>query len=131
MATDPQSLLSAANLYQGYGASGYQLDLMILALLAQISKQQNPMIATDPQTLLTAASCYQCFGADPYALKLMMLALLAQIVNNGISGGGLGSGIVFGNYGGSQPNFTPASGTGAAFDTSIGRPWFYYNGAWN
>lgn len=36
-----------------------------------------------------------------------------------------------GNYGGGQPNFTPAGGFGVAIDTSNGRVWWYYNNQWN
>ena len=88
MATDAQSLLAAASQYQGYAASGYQLGLMKVALLAQIAQQLNPMIATDPQSLLSAANCFQCYSAQPFMLQLMELALLAQIVNAGVAGGG-------------------------------------------
>lgn len=37
-----------------------------------------------------------------------------------------------GNYAGGQPSFTPAAGLlGIAVDTSNGRLWLYYGGAWN
>ena len=56
----------------------------------------------------------------------VIIYLLCQIAN---SGGG--SGLTCGNYAGGQPNFIPASGCAIAVDTSINRPWWYYNGQWN
>jgi hypothetical protein len=79
VATDPQSLLTAAQCYDCFGSSTYMLDLMKVALLAQISLAKNPANNVTPQGLLAAANCYQCFGASEYMLKLMELALLAQI----------------------------------------------------
>lgn len=57
----------------------------------------------------------------------VIIYLLCQTANSG----GTGSGLTCGNYGGSQPTFTPASGCAIALDTSNGRPWWYYNGSWN
>jgi hypothetical protein len=127
-ATDPQSLLAQAKCYNCYGTPG-ELMLMKLALLQQIALSLNPMAATDPQSLLDQAKCYNCYGTSGL-WALFELALLQQIAVNG-SGGGTGTGATFGNYGGGQPNFTPASGTGLAVDTSDGAFWEYYNGAWH
>ena len=80
MATDPQSLLTAAACYQCNGASPYQLELMKLALLAQIAQGLNPAIKVDPQSLLTAASGYAGYASSVFELKLMELALLQIIV---------------------------------------------------
>lgn len=45
--------------------------------------------------------------------------------NNGIQGGSA-------NYSGGSPSFTPAAGVlGMAVDTSNGRLWLYYSGAWH
>lgn len=45
--------------------------------------------------------------------------------------GSLGGGVVSGNYGGVAPAFTPTTVAEIAIDTSNGRPWWYYNGAWH
>jgi hypothetical protein len=90
IATDPQTLLAAANCYQCFGATPYQLQLMKLALLADIVKSNNAMAATDPQSLLASANCYQCFASNPFMLQLMELALLNLVVQGGTGGGGSG-----------------------------------------
>jgi hypothetical protein len=56
--------------------------------------------------------------------------LLVKILQAILAGGG---GVVYnaGNYGGSQPNFTPSGSTGFATDTSNGRFWQYWSGAWH
>src|SRR5208337_1812875 len=86
MATDPQSLLTAARCWECFGASRYQLQLMKLGLLVNIVNGN--MAATDPQSLLAAAKCFMCYASTPYMLDLMELALLAQISNQGGTGGG-------------------------------------------
>lgn len=83
MATDAQSLLTAAECYQCYGASGYMLTLMKLGLLQQFVRAVNPMADTSPQALLSQAQCYDCNGGSLYSLQLMELALLAQIAAGG------------------------------------------------
>ena len=124
--TDPQSLLAAAKCFDCFG-QGSQLELMKLALLAQIAKTQNPMTATDPKSLLAQANCFSCYASSPFMLSLMELALLNLIVQN------LNPDccIVFGHYGGNAPNYTPVSGNGAAFDIDNGRPWYFFEGTWN
>lgn len=79
------------------------------------------------QQLLDAASQYQTIASDSTAQQVIIYLL------NQITGGGgvSGSGITFSNYGGGQPTFTPATGGGAAVDTSTGRFWLYFNGQWN
>jgi hypothetical protein len=53
---------------------------------------------------------------------------------NGGAGGGSGgtatNGVFSGNYGGGQPNFTPTATQAIAIDTSNGRVWNYWSGAW-
>jgi hypothetical protein len=80
VATDPASLLAAAAGYESYASSPYMLDLMKVALLAQISLAKNPANDVSPAGLLKAASCYECSAASPYMLQLMQLSLLVQIV---------------------------------------------------
>jgi len=36
-----------------------------------------------------------------------------------------------GDYGGAEPNWTPAGSAGQAIDTSTERVWLYYSGAWH
>lgn len=36
-----------------------------------------------------------------------------------------------GDYGGGEPNWTPAGSAGQAIDTSNERVWQYYSGAWH
>ncbi len=95
-ATDPQSLLSEASCYNCFGTNG-ELQLMKLALLAQLVQGQNPMADVTPQGLLDQAKCYQCFGMGGM-WQLMELALLAQLV-----GAGLGNGQLVA-YSGNDPN---------------------------
>ena len=130
MATDAKTLLSQANCFACYAASSFDLRLIRLALLVGIVNGTSSM-ATDPKSLLASAQCFACYAANPYMLELIEIGLLVQILQGGSVGGG--SGIVFGAYGGAQPNFTPASGQGVAIDTSPGftRLWIYVNGAWN
>jgi hypothetical protein len=74
-------------------------------------------------------------GTTPVRSDTLRLLLVKDVNSGGGSGGGGGGGtasnITFGHYAGGQPNFTPASGVGAAFDIDTGRPWYYYSGAWN
>lgn len=51
--------------------------------------------------------------------------------NYGSGSGSSGGGLVEGDYGGGQPDFTPASGAGIAVDNSNGHVWLYYGGQWN
>lgn len=96
MATDPQTLLSAANCYTCQLPGEWQL--MKLSLLRQILLQLSPMADTSPQALLSQANCYNCYG--PGLWPLLELALLSQIVNQGMGGGS--SQIVA--YTGANPN---------------------------
>lgn len=76
MATDPQSLFSAAPCFTCYTPG--QLSIMEVVLLSQISLAKNPANAVDPKSLLAAGACYACYGTMEQ-LELMKLALLAQI----------------------------------------------------
>jgi hypothetical protein len=101
---------------------------MQLPVLIYIFSQIAGMSA-NASTLVKNAACLNCI---PPAMQLPVLISLAyQILVAG--GGGLvvAGGITFGHYGSNAPNFTPASGTGAAFDIDGQRPWYYYNGAWH
>lgn len=84
-------------------------------------------MACDPKSLNALASCLACLSEKQ--LLAINAYLLCQISTGG--GGAGSSGITFGNYAGGQPNFTPATGTGAAVDTSNQTFWVYDNGAWN
>jgi len=124
MSAATDGLMAPAVCIQQCIPEGFQLPVLITLFgqIAGVSMNTNALIAS-------AVCIQQCVPKD---MQLpVLIALAQQILNGGVATGGIGVGIVFGNYGGSQPTFTPASGTGAAFDTSIGRPWFYYNGAWN
>ena len=77
MATDAQSLFTAANCYFCQGVSIAQA--MKLALLAQISVAHNASNKTDPATLIALGSCYACYGELLSMGDLMELALLKQI----------------------------------------------------
>lgn len=87
------------------------------------------MSALDPQSLLAAGQCYACFGNSPALLDLMELGLLNLIAQS--LGTVASNAIVFGNYGGAAPTFTPASGNGVAIDSVTGQLWEYYGGAWH
>lgn len=78
----------------------------------------------------------QCIPAG-YQMAVL-IALIADAISSGgtIGGGGGGGGTVggeirAGNYGGTIPNWTPASGVGIGFDTSDGTQYNYYSGAWH
>jgi hypothetical protein len=58
----------------------------------------------------------------------VLIWLFCQIAANGA---GSGTGATFGNYGGTTPNFTPASGTGLAIDKDTDTLWEYHDGAWH
>jgi len=126
MATDPQSLLSTAACYDCYLA---QYNLLKLALLRQLVLNLNPMAATDPQSLLSQANCYSCYSAQWALLELALLSQAVTLLSSGGSGGALSP--TCGNFGGGQPNFTPASGCANAVDTSNGRIWWFWSGAWH
>jgi hypothetical protein len=57
-------------------------------------------------------------------LKKMLVLILAG------GGGGAGGGVPTGNYAGGQPTFTPTTAGAVAIDSSNGRIWWYFNGAW-
>lgn len=61
-------------------------------------------------------------------LKKILVLLAAG--GGGGGGGGGGSGVTTGNYAGGQPNFTPTTAGAVAIDSSNGRIWWYFNGAW-
>jgi hypothetical protein len=65
--------------------------------------------------------------------KLDCLYHIEQRILGALTDGGGGSGFTFGNYGGgpNEPTFTPATGEGAAVDTSDGTVWYYYSGSWH
>jgi hypothetical protein len=120
-----QTLITEAQGLQGIGGELEALQVMVMLL----AKYAGPPYSTMTGTQLTlAASPYQACAGRLEALQVIIY-LLDKLVNGGGSSGG-GGGIQSGNYGGGQPNFTPASGTGAAIDTSDGELWFYYNGGW-
>ena len=58
-------------------------------------------------------------------------AIITHLLCQLASGAAGSIGTTFGNYGSVEPNFTPASGTGVAVDTSDGTVWYFYNGGWN
>jgi len=128
MATNSQSLLTAANCYAGFGDNSYMLRLMKLALLNQIAT--GVTLATDPQSLLTQAKCFACMGDNGYMLQLMELALLAQISANG-TGGAPGGGVTAGT---GAPSSTPTSSGALYIQTDsipAGQIWEWYSGAWH
>lgn len=104
MATDAQSLLSAANCYLCYGGGKGTLDLIKLGLLRQILLANNSMADTSPQALLAAANCYACYAPSPGLMKLLELGLLAQIVNAGGASGLSGNGPPTITYPAGPPN---------------------------
>lgn len=79
----------------------------------------------DANTLMAAASAAGYTAMPPRQMDAVEVYLLCSLSN------GSGSGFTFGNYGGGEPTFIPASGEGAAVDTSDGTKWYYYNGAWH
>ena len=99
--TNPQTLLAAADCFACYGESPAQLQLMKLALLAQLVKTTDPSMDTSPNTLLAQASCFACYANSPGLMSLMELGLLNLIAQNG--GGGGGSGQIV-PYTGADPN---------------------------
>jgi hypothetical protein len=109
------------------------VQLLRIALLQIIANTVASSMATDPQSLISAAnvSGYNAAGmcSQSDLLELSLLQIIANNVSGG--GGGGGGGVTTGNYGGSQPSFTPSSGAGVAIDTSNGRIWWYYSGAWH
>lgn len=64
-------------------------------------------------------------------LLFKMLTTLNNLGGGGGGGGGTVGSVVFGNYAGGQPTFTPAAGVGLAVDTSNGTLWQFYNNAWH
>lgn len=99
-ATDPKSLLAAADCLACYGTSPAQLELMKLGLLSQLVQAIDPSMDTSPKTLLAQAQCFACYGNSPALLSLMELGLLAIIAQTG--GGGGGTQVVA--YTGADPN---------------------------
>lgn len=88
--------------------------------------------ATDYQSLLGSPNVACFLSMPPGIQRVLELALLQLIVDNiGSAGGGGGSGVTTGNYGGTTPSFTPSTGSGIAIDSSTGNLWAYYNGQWN
>lgn len=134
MATDAQTLLTAAQCYACFASNDYTIQLMKLSLLRQILLAQNPTAMTDAQTLLDQAKCYQCHGSNSYMMQMMELALLAQISNNG-GGGGTGSGSVLSGAGLPTviyPAGPPGGGTNALYtDSNTGILYSWYGGAWH
>jgi len=61
----------------------------------------------------------------------MQSAIISYLLCSLVSGAAGSIGTTFGNYAGVAPNFTPASGTGVAVDTSTGTVWYYYSGSWH
>jgi hypothetical protein len=121
IATDATSLGKQAGQYDAI--SGPMLaKWAIIWLLQQIAG--NTMNA---QQLITQAQAYQAISG-PMLADWTIIYLLTQI---SISNGGSPNGVTSGNYGGGQPNFTPVSGTAIAIDTSNGRQWAYWAGAWH
>jgi hypothetical protein len=106
----------------------------LLAISAYIKCQtlNGVSVNCSPETLLASAVADGFF--EPGISMKQLLAINAyldcQINNTGGGGGGGGTGVQCGNYAGGEPTFTPAT-CGVAVDTSNGRVWWYYNGAWN
>lgn len=80
---------------------------------------------TSAKSLLATATG---LGYDALSDRDLRECLLVAAQSGGSPSGGS---IMFGNYAGVQPNFTPAGGTGIAIDTSNGTQWSYYNNSWN
>jgi len=76
VATDPQSLLTAANCFACVSSANSD-QMLELALLVNILTGLNPMAATDPQSLFTQSKCFLCLGVSQF--QALKLALLAQI----------------------------------------------------
>jgi hypothetical protein len=128
MAYDFQTLLSSVTDYAASGeVSGPQL--LKLALLKSIAATMAPTMPTDYQSLLSNTNVPGWLScAYPSVGQLLELSLLSIIAGGSVGGG---ASITTGNYAGGTPNFTPASGTGIAIDTSNNRVWWYFNGGWN
>lgn len=71
-------------------------------------------------------------GTTPLAVNptRVIEVKILNALNGGAGGGGGSGGLVQGHYSGGQPNFTPSSGVGIAFDQDTGRVWNYFNGVW-
>jgi len=76
MPTDPASLLAQGACYACYGLSTVQI--MRLALLAQISVQHNSTNVTTPAALLAQGACFACYTNGDVG-SILELALLVQI----------------------------------------------------
>lgn len=85
----------------------------------------------DIPTLLrqACANGFDLVAEDTVLTRGIILQLLCNFSDSG--GGSVGTGATFGDYGGSTPTFTPASGSGLAIDTSNHTFWEYDNGAWH
>jgi hypothetical protein len=127
MFSTPENLQQEAACWACSGATT-QAQLYRLALLSRIARLLAP-VNTDTQSLMDHAKCVVCSGALSQA-EAMEIALL-DMVYGLIASGGIGGGVICGNYGGGNPTFVPASGCGVAIDTSNDRIWWYYNGTWN
>ena len=123
--TSAQTLLAAASCYQCNTPNAYGLGMIKLGLLRQILLSLNSMADTTAQTLLSAASCYQCYSANPYMLQMIELGLLQTIAQAGLN-------VSCQNLSGGTPTSTPSGGCGGPIiDTSNGKVWWYYSGAWH
>jgi len=122
---DKSDLISAAVCY----ACLAERELCAIRIYLLCSEINGTPVNCDPKSLLKAAVSA---GYMDYSSKEMLAVetyLQCQLASGG--GGGGGSGITFDNYNGGVPNFTPASGTGEAVDTSNNTIWLYYNGSWH
>lgn len=123
-----ESLNAAAVCFGCGGLSTKQLRAISLYLKCQFINGNTNVTCTSESLLAAAVAA----GFDKISEK-QQLAIEAyldcQIASSG--GGGGGSNTQCGNYGGGQPNFTPATTCALAIDTSNDNLWAYTNGAWH
>lgn len=117
------SLAAAAKCF--LGAPPLQLKAMQVALLCAIANGTS--MECDPNSLATAAKCFT--GLSSQQLDAISVMLLCEIST---SGGGGGSSMTCGAYGGLEPSFTPSTTCAIATDSDApNNVWIYVNGQWN
>lgn len=89
------------------------------------------MTSDEIKSLLDDARCVNNCVPAGFQLALLIALIWDGVQSGGFAGGGGSGEMQSANYGGAQPNWTPASGTGIAFDISDGAQWNYWSGGWH
>jgi len=106
--------------------SPVQQNAVMIAVLCNILNGTS--VTCNATALATAGKCFT--GMNPIQQGAVIIYLLCQISATGGGGGG-SSNVTSGDYGGGQPDFTPATDTAIAIDTSNGTIWSWYSNSWH